>query len=278
MRYLALCAGLALALAPATAAQEPGAAAGAVLGTSPEAARWFEKAAALQDKPVEFDLGIAADTPQGKMKGSGHWVTAGATHAKGGLTMEIDAAAMGMDEPLVMEMLMVSDGETLWTEMNSPMTGRQVMKLSLAQARDLQKKQGAQLGLPMMGPQGAGMDFQGSLKQLAEFADFQVESEEGGRVKLVGLLTAKGEQVFAQAGGDADRIVVELDAQTAFPLQMTFGTATSQFMRIGFTSVKFLEKEKLDMGQFRYAPPEGVTVVDLGRVMGLGAGKKPEEF
>ena len=160
------------------------------------------------------------------------------------------------------EILSVLDGETFWTEVNTPM-GRQVLRISLEQ---MAKAQAA--GMGMSG--GASVDQLDQLRDLFEnyYSNFQVVIAEG-RVTITGdvsPLIARADPKMARMDLKVFRMV--LDEKTGFPLETAMGDGEKDLMTVKMSGLKFLKKEDIPQDAFAYKPPPGLPVTDLGSLFG----------
>jgi outer membrane lipoprotein-sorting protein len=143
----------------------------------------------------------------------------------------------------------VSDGATTWTQFTTG-SQTQVFKLDTALAERMAERG---MALP-----GGGIDPVAQIRALTSRMDFELEGTlKGEKIGLVGRYKAGGPQEGQPAFREM-RLV--LDAKTAFPLELTMGEA----VKIEIEDFEFLERGEIDMGLFKYSPPEGAEVKDLG--------------
>ncbi len=257
-----LLAGALLVFAPLASAQQ-------------DAAPWFEKMAKMAGKAMEADLTLVANSPRGRLQASGRLVVGDREHFQMDMVMEIDGTAMGMQEPLKVSQTIVADGETLWIHMENPMMGgTQVMKMSLAQARKLGEEMS--MGMPGLSVEGGEVDMAAGIGRLQKLADFQVVSENEKTVRLSGTLNEDGAELFSGGGMEADTISLVLDRATGFPVGMELAAGEETAMFLQLKNLRF--PEKVDLTKFRYTPPEGVAVMDLALLMGLGQEDEEGDF
>jgi outer membrane lipoprotein-sorting protein len=248
-KYLLISALLAsslLVLAPAAGAE-----------TTAEAAQFLKKMTEVADAgpfSVNMDAEIsgmpgAAAGAKGSFKGS---LTQG-DRKKSHMDMSLNlnaAGAQGGGGQTTMTMMMVNDGETVWTEMLM-MGQKQVMKLSLAKAEELARKQG---GLSA----GATMDPLAQVDAMTKMMDFEIVGREGSVVLLKGTLKPGMKERMP----GMDSMVMALDTATGFPRDITLG---EKVMVIKFSEFKRLKN--VDPQLFVYTPPQGVQVMDLGPIL-----------
>ena len=175
-----------------------------------------------------------------------------------------------------MEILTVTDGEMIWMEMDLPPEagGTQVMKLSLAEAREFAENSstGALGNLGAGGGMvGAGnMDPFAQIQQLTQLLDFEVKEVNPDQVILEGEMT---EDFLSQLGTDLEgpevvvsRMTLILDRKRGSPYAIFLGGEENPFMAIRFSNYRFLE-ESPTPESFAYEPEEGVLVMDLGPLL-----------
>ena len=186
----------------------------------------------------------------------------------------------GMESGMEMEILTVTDGEVIWMEMDLPPEagGSQVMKLSLAEAREFAEHSSAgalgNLGAGG-GMEGAGnMDPFAQIQQLTRFIDFEVKEVNPDQVILEGEMT---EDLLSSLGpapegseAIASRMTLILERKRGFPSAIFMGDEENPLMAIQFNNYRLLE-EVPTSESFAYEPEEGVFVVDLGPMLKMVA-------
>lgn len=258
---LSICACLALGLTTAVLAE-----------ATPEAKQWLEKMAQMEsDKAFSMDFVTEMQMTQGdqtmSMTGNGTMLKLDATHLTGSVEMTMSGIP-GMGD-MSMKMKMVADGTHYWMDMDNPMSGRMVGKMTLEQFQQMQESGQAGMG---GGPQP--FDPMDQVKELQRLFDLSVDGVSDGRVTLRGLLNqeALGEisqgQQFDAMGVNA--MVMVLDEETALPQEMRIETAAGPLMTMRFENVKVMDPAAVDKDKFNFTPPEGVQVMDLGAMMGGG--------
>ena len=239
-------------------------AAPAAAETTPEARVWLEKLISIYDGgpfkvgyAIELDLAALGQPLAGTLKGT--YTRADATHSRMELDMEL-AGMPGAAEPTKMTMLNVSDGVTLWTEMNNPaLGGRQVTKVALADAGRVGEATGG------LGP--TSLDPVAQLETLTATMDFEVVERAGGRVTLKGKMTETTRtELPALAAPGVEAFVLVLDEGTGFPVEVR-ADGEDPFVRMSFENFEKLDAGALSDGLFEYSPPEGTPVMDLGAML-----------
>ena len=262
MKRLTIVAGLLLAAAPAASAQDANA--------------WVEKLSKLAGKAFSTDITMNVASEAMTMASEGHMSFGDKKHFAMDMKMQMTMPAMGMADPMTMSMRMVADGTTLWMDIDSPMMGgRQVMKMGV----ELMDKLG-ESGMGGMGSLSGSseMDPVSQMMELAEMVDFGKAKVEGGRVMLSGPLNEKGMEnmgeATAQLGVDITDVSLVLDEKTGFPIEFAMGTPEQKIITAQYKNPTF--HDKMDMSLFAYTPPEGVTPIDMGAMMGGGGGESSE--
>jgi outer membrane lipoprotein-sorting protein len=226
---------------------------------------WLEAMAKAQsDGPLRYDYSVetsgaggaaiaATVTGQVTQQGERMRSVMTTTTAMGGTEMKI-------------EMLAVSDGQTMWVETTNPMTGKQVMKMSVEQMKSMAEKMGG-MGLPG-GKGGGSLDPLDQIDEMSKMFDFEVLEERADSVTLQGKLTADAlAQAEAQGAAPVKAALqafgnyrLVLDKNTGFPREMSFGGEPPA------TVVRFSNYERLkdlDPETFGYTPPAGAMVMDM---------------
>lgn len=232
--------------------------------TTPEARKWLEKLLSVYDRGpfkvgyvVKIDMAALGQPLVGTLEGS--YTRADATRTRVELDMELTGMP-GTTEPTLMTMLNVSDGTTLWTEMNNPaLGGQQVTKVALVDA--------GKLGEAMGGFSPASMDPVAQLEKLTETMDFEILDSSGGRVTLRGRITdATRAELSAFDAPGVEAFIFVLDERTGFPVEVR-AEGENPFVTMSFNGLELLEAGSLPGGLFEYSPPEGTPVMDLGAML-----------
>lgn len=248
--------------------------------SSAAAREWLEKMAGFYNSgPFTVDYAATLDLSQmgQAIRGeiSGHMVYGDRTHRRLEITLALDgmpAASGETQAPMELEMLSISDGEVIWTEIDmKTMGGRQVMKI----AQDDVEKLAASQGLGGFASNPSSMDPVAQLELLAENLDVEVVSIEAGKVTLQGKLAADKREALGQLGAlGIDTFQLVLEEKTGFPIEMTFGPTApgsgdaDPVIRMRFENLKKVDRSALPAGIFEYQPPDGVPVTDLAAMLG----------
>jgi len=239
--------------------------------SSPEASRWLEKMQSAYERSYRVnyrsEMSVVQQGESVGMTVEGVTTQADRNHVR----MEL-AITMSMGEMKAeMAMLGVIDGETFWLESDNPMTGgKQITRMPADLADELP---GAGMGLA---GGVSGIDPVGQVEQMVAMFDFEVADSADGRVTLLATIT---EEILADLHTllpDAvgmERFALILDERTGFPLEMRMG-GEPPFMTMVFSGLEFVDPGSLDPATFRYTPPEGSQVVEMGARM---SGKEDEE-
>jgi len=270
MKRLILTAGILSVLLPSLSAQEPASAKPAKVETKASAAAkpWLAKLQHLDAKSVEVDLTMNVNMASMGMKVDmgGHLTFADEKHYRLDSKMKMSGDALpGGEGGMEMKLLSIADGTTLWNQIENPMMGQQVMKLSL----DFLKKHGQEIA----GASGGGMGLGGGnpfnqVGGYAKMVDFSKVEEAGDSVKLQGSLSkdalAKNPQMEAQG---ITGVVLTLDKKTSYPLKVELQGADGPVISMVFSN--YLFPKELDITQFNYTVPEGAMVQDLEEMLGM---------
>ncbi len=239
----------------------------AAADSSPAAEPWLEKLVSIYERGP-FKVDYAADLDMSglgqPMSGSlkGNLVQADRTHSR--VELELDMAGTpGMPEGgASMSMLIVTDGTTVWTEMENPaLGGRQVTKVSLA---DLEEVGG---GVGGLGVNPTSMDPVAQLENMTRIMDFEVVGQADGKVTLRGKITdqARTEMGMLAMPG-VDGFIIVIDEKTGFPVEVR-ADGEKPFVTMYFSNLEFVDTASLSEGLFDYSPPEGLPVMDLGPML-----------
>ncbi|MCB1041472.1 MAG: hypothetical protein KDC35_00930 [Acidobacteria bacterium] len=234
--------------------------------------KWLEKLADVYRKaPLTLDLNADMSVNQMGMQMdmtmSGTMSLKDQTHHRTSMSVSMrmpeNAQQQGMPSSMDMAIVTVFDGTTMWVETDIPAMGmKQVMKMGLDQIDEVAKSQ----GFGNMGISGGSLDPGKMVEMMTEMLDLQVASVADGKVTLSGELKEEAKQKMAQTGMNMGLFTIVMDEENIFP--MTFGMAIDEkpFISIAYTNAKFMDT--LDENLFKYEPPPGVPVQDMGAMMG----------
>ncbi len=235
--------------------------------TSPEAQKWIERLVAIYDQgpfkvdyEAELDMSALGQPLVGSL--NGNIVQADRTHSRIEVALDMPNPAGMPEGGTSLSMLVVTDGETVWTEMENPaFGGRQVTKISL---EDL-KKVGDAKGGNFVNP--TSMDPVAQLENLTKAMDFEVVEQAAGKVTLRGTITegAKAQLGMLAAPG-VDGFIFVIDEKTGFPTQVR-ADGENPFVTMHFRNMKKVDKASLAESLFKYEPPSDVPVMDLGPML-----------
>lgn len=198
-----------------------------------------------------------------RVDGTGDLLVGDPEHMRMNLRMKMSMPQM-LPEPINMDMLVVNDGEYIWTEMDNPMQGgKQVMKMSAEKAQAMSSDFGN-----MAGPNTGKVDPASQLEMMNKMMNLEVAGIAAGRVTLTGTVSdefrASAGASFEALGEDAlSQVRLVLDEATGALQEMTLGAPEKPFMRSRFEDLKILKKAEMKPESFRYQPPEGVSVEDI---------------
>jgi hypothetical protein len=230
-------------------------------GSDPAATQWLEKSDRIAERApfrVAYTVDAQLEQPGGAIEthldATLLYGSAGTQRSQ--LEVALTAAALG--GTLNTQGVVVADGENLWIEMDSPATGKQVLRAPLDRIEDLALSS----GLPGI---GTGLD---PFQQIATFASlmrFEVAaSNRPGEVLLVGTPTdAFEDELGASAAMFSGGMRLLLRAADGAPLRMSLGEQESPALEISFRDYEFLAAGSLPADAFTYIPPEGVRVQEL---------------
>ena len=242
---------------------------GALAGATPDAQKWLDKMVERKNASFRadytFDATMAQMGQQMKISMTGKMMQKDDKHTR----MEMNTAMTmpGMDEPMIMEMLNVKDGSTMWMQIQNPMMGQQVMKLELAKLDHVESSNPMARNLK-------NADVVGQVHDLIDKGDFKIAEESADAVTLTAPVT---EAMLAGFGAsmddlpeDARTVIVVLDKKNAFPMQLKVGGA-EPMLHFRFQNLEFTDA--FAAGTFAYSPPEGTSVMDLSTMMGSMGGQ-----
>ena len=232
--------------------------------SSPEAAEWLKKVAAIYERtPLTADLAMemaAAPTMPLSGTASGRLVVGDATHMRMEMVFEMSGAEG--QGGMKLNILSVNDGTTMWNEVDMGM-GKQVTKLARADADAMAQQSpfGVNMG-------AGGMDPVSQVEQLGKLFDFEVVDAAGGEVTLRGELSEESRQTMGSQAAAAgfEAVTLVLDAKNGFPVRVMIGGA-EPVITVRFANLKFVPKSELPAGAFQYTPPEGAPVIDAAAMM-----------
>ena len=230
--------------------------------STPEAEKWLKKLVSVFDRgPFKVDYTATLDLSVMGLSGSlkGSYAQADRTHSRMQLELRLATPPEIAAEPVVMKFLSVTDGTTVWTEMDNPaLGGRQVFKVSLADVEKLDDAAG-------LGIDPSSFDPVAQLENLSKTMDFELVEHSGGKVTLRGKATDKTDSMLAQiAGPDGGGFLFVLDEKTGFPTELR-AEGENPFIKVVFENLEF--PKALPAGLFEYSPPEGLPVIDRGAAL-----------
>lgn len=224
--------------------------------TSAEATQWLEKMAGIpQTGPYSVSMNAEISGVPGAPPGSKGTLKGELTQNGPRLSHLEMSISLGTPQPEgapptpPITLKTISDGTTVWTELFM-MGGQQVMKMTLDQAEKM-----AQQGSP--GP-GARMDPMSQVEALSKTMDFEVAENTPQLVKLVGKIKPG----VSQRMPGFDSMVMHIDPALGFFRQIVVG---NNIIVINFENFRRLKQ--VDPALFRYEPPAGVKVLDLGPML-----------
>ncbi len=233
------------------------------LTASAESAQWLDKLGQLYERgPFSFDytmdMKIEQQGQQMTMNGHGEMLYGANRQMRMHLVMSM--AIPGMPEPMEMVVDSVNDGEHTWTEIEHPMMGKQVIKVSAADAQRSSAKSGLMNGL--------GTTNSDPLSQIGKLREMFDLLESGGADGLVVLKGPMKEEARDELGpaaalfGDGSELELHLNRDTGFPTLVTLGQPGTPVLTMRTTNLEFLSQKEIDADAFAYTVPEGVNVVE----------------
>ncbi len=230
-------------------------------GSDAESKKWIEKMVEVYSKaPLTMDIAADMSMSQGGMTMnmimSGVMTYADQKHYNMHMDMTVNIPQQGEFKTSV---LSVSDGTTVWTEVDNPMTGKQVMKLAVEKAEEFAEQR---VGLSSM---GSGMDPAKMVEAMEKMVDIQFDGIKDGKVSLFANMTKDSMAMMGQTT-DAEKFgkfTIVLDEKNIFPMEMVIYMEEDPFMNMKFYNLNFVKKADLDQSLFNYTPPEGVSVMDI---------------
>jgi hypothetical protein len=230
---------------------------------SPEAAEWLDRLEHVYDKGpfslrYETEVNVLRAGLQQSIKTQGRSFQAGRKRFRFEVSME--TITSGADSSTTTKMIGTSDSEVFWLEVNNVTKGRRrVFRMPMDRLEAaLQRNHPIAQNVSRMDPVS-------QIRKLATMFDFEVGGRSENSITLVAEVT---DEVRGQAGktipGDPSKleeVTITFDTRTQFPTEARFGEETP-VMWIGITEFEYLDA--IDEAVFRYEPPEGVDVVNLG--------------
>lgn len=253
--------------------------------SSADARRWLDKVARIYDDgsftvdyTATIDLGQVGQAIRGILGGKMTYGDRSHRRLEMAVTLSGLPGAAGEEQaPMEIEMLSVSDGKVIWTELDlKELGGRQVMKIAQADVDKLPADQG--VGGFAANP--GGMDPVAQLELITRKLDFEVLSVTDGKVTLRGTLAAGERDSLGQLGAlGADSFLLVLAESNGYPIEMSATAGPRQagesdaaagepVVRMRFENLRQVERADLPAGIFEYQPPDGVPVTDLATMLG----------
>ncbi|MDX1388887.1 MAG: hypothetical protein R3344_06830 [Acidobacteriota bacterium] len=235
--------------------------------SSPDAAAWLEKVAAIHEQgPFSVDYTATLRSTQmgaqTTMEMNGKVTYGSEKHIR--MVFDMKMEMPGGAGTMEMDVVSVADGETVWMSIDNPMLGgKQIMKIPIDKMEELAKSQGsAAFG------GGTSMDPMSQIGTLAEKFDFDVVDDSGGKVTLEAELTAEGLKDLPQAQGveNLGSLYIVIDKKTNIPAEMRMGDDDPYVVMI-FSNPTFHEEGSLPEDIFVFVVPEGARVIDLGQML-----------
>lgn len=236
--------------------------------SSPDAQKWLEKLITIYDRgpftvdyEAKLDLAGLGQPMSGAMVGK--LTQADRTHSRMEVKLDL-AGAPGMPGgSMSMSILTITDGTTVWSEMENPaFGGPQITKVSLTELAEVGETFG---GGGLGGP--TSMDPVAQLEALTQTMDFEVLERAGDTVTLRGTITEEARaKMGMMAPPGVNAFLIVLDEKTGFPTQVR-ADGENPFVTINFRDLEFVDAASLPAGLFEYSPPAGVPVKDLGPML-----------
>ncbi|HVS14541.1 MAG TPA: WG repeat-containing protein [Thermoanaerobaculia bacterium] len=185
------------------------------------------------------------------LAGEGTLIYGDARHLR--VTAELAVRISGQAEPTALSVLVVGDGESVWTRSESPGREPQVTRVSVEEY----EQASAGMGL---GGVGAG-DPLAQMRALRDLADLEVVERTAERVVLRGPFNdtfrervGAAEQVF----GAGAEVSMAIAPETGAPVAMSVG-GEQLSVEMEFGNPVFYGPGSLPEGVFEYTPPEGLA-------------------
>ena len=221
-----------------------------------DADAYLEKLLNMYDTPFSANYGMTMTMNQGgmtmSMDGSGSMTYRDETHMV--MNMELSMKMPGSDQGMSMNIRTVSDGTTSWTEMENPMTGKQVMKMDIAKAKEMSAQQGVAAN--------AGSSPIEQLRTLQQYYDFSVAGKSGGNVTLTGSMKADAPDSIKQGGPMVETMTLVMSENGGRLQRFELGPAGEPAMVMTMNDYRELSASDVPDSMFSYTPPPGVTVID----------------
>ena len=247
--------------------------------TDPEVDKLFSKLTELGKKgPYSLDIKGKADVAQMgmsmKMDMTGDMVYSDEKHMRMNMKMKMKMPkvegqqAQGMPTDMEVAMLQVSDGTTVWTEINMMSMGmKQVMKGDI---EELRKQDGGSMGMG----QASQLEPSQMLENFKKMLNMKVKEKKDGKVTIEAVFTEEAAQKMnlQSAGMEKGKFHMVLDEKNFFPMTFKILLGETPMMDFSFTNLKHVKKESLK-DSFTYTPPEGVQVIDMVQMMKMQQGQ-----
>ena len=182
------------------------------------------------------------------LSGEGTLIYGDARHLR--VTAELTVRASGQAEPTALSVLVVGDGESVWTQVESPGREPQVTRISV------EEHEQAAAGMGLGGV--AASDPLAQMRALRDLADLEVVERTAERVVLRGPLNdvfrarvGPPEQIF----GPGAEFSMAIAPDTGAPLAMTVG-GEALSVEMEFGNPVFHGPGSLPEDTFEYRPPE----------------------
>lgn len=236
--------------------------------SSPEAQKWIDKLIAIYDQgpfqvdyEAELDMSALGQPLAGSL--TGNLTQADRTHSRIEINLDMPNPPGMPEGGTSLSMLVVTDGETVWTEMDNPTLGsRQVTKASLEDLKKVGESQGGGIGITP-----GSMDPVAQLENLSQSLDFEIVEQGAGSVTLQGKITEKTRSNLGMlAAPGVNGFIFVIDEKTGFPTQVR-ADGENPFITMHFRNLKFVDKASLAESLFKYQPPPDVPVMDLGPML-----------
>ncbi len=233
--------------------------------SSPEAQQWIDKLVAIYDQgpfKVDYEAELDMSSLGQPLSGSltGNLTQADRTHSRIEIALDMPNPPGMPEGGTSLSMLVVTDGTTVWTEMDNPAFGsRQVTKVSLEDLKKVGESQGGGLAVTP-----GSMDPVAQLENLSRTLDFEIVEQAGGSVTLQGKITEKTRANLGMlAAPGVTGFILVIDEKTGFPTQVR-ADGENPFVTMHFRNLKFVDRASLAESLFKYSPPQDVPVMDLG--------------
>jgi len=174
--------------------------------------------------------------------------------------LEMLMAIPGMPEPMKMVVDSVNDGENIWTEIEHPMMGKQVIKVSTADAQRKATNSGLMNSLGT-----TDSDPLAQIGKLRLMFDLQEASDQDGTVVLKGPLKEAARAELGPAAamfGEGSELELHLDRESGIPTLVTMGQPGTPILTMRTKNFEFLSQQEIGADAFAYTVPEGVNVVE----------------